>query len=186
MPGTSTPRPWTLRSLLRNLIPGVLPLCLAVFSAVCTSGCANTPMIPGTEIPDTPDARLILDTLERYRVGFVKRDAAAILATADRSYHDTGGTDDPKDDINYEELGRVLRLRMSQLEAVRFTLDFLEIHVDGDRAVARVWIYATFRLKPLLDGTGSARDSPDFMRLQDFSEFSLVRESGNWLLTSGL
>ena len=172
--------------MTRKLLTGVLSLCLALPLFAAGTACSNTPMIPGTEIPDTPDTRLILETLERYRTAFVKRDAAAVLATADRTYHDEGGTDDPKDDVSYTELGQLLRRRMSQLDSVRFTMDYLEVHVHGDRAVARVWIDAAFRLKPLLDSEGAARPSPDFTRLQDFAEFELVREGDHWLVTSGL
>lgn len=149
-------------------------------------GCGTGEKIPGTEIPDTPDNQEILKVLERYRVAFVKRDAAAVLATAHKTYHDEAGTDDPSDDVQYADLGPILRARLSQLDSIRFTIDYLDIMVSGDRAVVHVWIDAAFRMKPLLDGEGNPRTAPRFARKQDHAEFRLIREGNTWLIVSGL
>lgn len=180
----SSPRPrssW-LRSSCAALAFGLL----ATSPALTLSGCKSQPTIPGTEIPDTEDNRQIISVLERYRTSFVSRDAAAVLATAHPTYLDSAGTDDPSDDTTYTELGPLLRRRLSQIDSLRFTLDYLEIHVTGDRAVARVWIDAAFRFKPLLDTYGEARDQPYYNRVQDFAEFELVREGDNWLVVRGI
>ncbi|NVB40898.1 hypothetical protein G6O69_23870 [Pseudenhygromyxa sp. WMMC2535] len=150
------------------------------------TACKSQPSIPGTEIPDTDDNRQIIGVLERYRTSFVSRDAAAVLATAHPTYYDEGGTDDPSDDTTYADLGPLLRRRMSQLDSIRFTIDYLEIHVTGDRAIARVWVDASFRFKPLLDSYGEPRDQPPYARVQDHSEFELVREGDNWLIVRGI
>lgn len=150
------------------------------------AGCRGGPTIPGTEIPDTEDNRQILAVLERYRTSFISRDAAAVLATAHPTYHDNAGTDDPSDDTTYSELGPLLRRRLSQLDSIRFTIDYLEILAVGDRAVVRVWIDASFRFKPLLDAYGEPRDSPSFARIMDHAEFELVREGDTWLIVRGI
>ncbi|HLT37530.1 MAG TPA: hypothetical protein VK034_14655 [Enhygromyxa sp.] len=159
---------------------------IAVGSIATLTGCSGGPTIPGTEIPDTEDNRQILAVLERYRTSFISRDAAAVLATAHPTYHDTAGTDDPSDDTTYAELGLLLRRRLSQLDSIRFTIDYLEILGEGDRAVVRVWVDASFRFKPLLDSYGEARASPTYSRVQDHSEFELVREGENWLIVEGM
>lgn len=154
--------------------------------AAVAPACKSTPTIPGTDIPDTEDSRAIIDTLERYRAAFVERNAAAVLATADETYADHGGTEDPSDDIVYEDLPPMLKRRLGQLESVRFAMDYVEVHVSGDRAVARVWIDASFRLRPLLDSTGVAREQPPPQLKQDYAEFELLRqEDGAWLITRG-
>jgi hypothetical protein len=164
--------------------PGlVLGLSVAGFGM---AGCSAGPTIPGTEIPDTEDNRQILGVLERYRTAFVSRDAAAVLSTAHPTYYDDSGTDDPSDDTTYAELGPLLRRRLSQIDSIRFTVDYLEILGEGDRAVVRVWVDASFRFKPLLDSYGDARASPTYSRVQDHSEFELVREGPNWLIVSGM
>src|SRR5690606_25091149 len=100
---------------------------LTVATSLSMVGCNAGPTIPGTEIPDTDDNRQILGTLERYRTSFVSRDAAAVLSTAHPTYYDSAGTDDPSDDVTYAELGPQLRRRLSQLDSIRFTIDYLEI-----------------------------------------------------------
>ncbi|MFY0541875.1 hypothetical protein [Nannocystis pusilla] len=121
------------------------------------AGCKNTAIIPGTEIPDTPDNREILQVIERFRTSFVRQDPAGILATAHPTYYDESGTDDPSDDIVYEELGPILRRRIAQLESVRFTIEYLDVYMRRDRATVNVWIDATFRLKPILGDDGMPR-----------------------------
>jgi hypothetical protein len=175
------------RALSLTLIGTVsLPSLLAAASLGMVIGCKGGPTIPGTEIPDTEDNRQILSVLERYRTSFISRDAAAVLATAHPTYHDNAGTDDPSDDTTYSELGPLLRRRLSQLDSIRFTIDYLEILGAGDRAVVRVWIDASFRFKPLLDAYGVPRESPSFARIMDHAEFELVREGENWLIVRGI
>src|SRR5690606_5414682 len=99
----------------------------------------------------TEENRDILRVLERYRTSFVRRDAAGVLATAHPSYYDPAGTDDPTDDIEYSELGPILRDRLAQLEAIRFTIDYLEVNVVQDRALVKVWIDASFQLRSIVD-----------------------------------
>ena len=159
---------------------------LPIAASVMLTGCGGSPTIPGTEIPDTDDNRQIIAVLERYRTAFVSRDAAAVLSTAHPTYYDQAGTDDPSDDVTYNELGPLLRRRLSQLDSIRFTIDYLEVQGAGDRAVVRVWVDASFRFKPLLDAFGEARAAPTFARVMDHSEFELVREGENWLIVRGL
>ena len=151
------------------------------------AACKDTPTIPGTEIPDTEDNRDILRVLERYRTSLVRRDAAGVLATAHPSYYDPAGTDDPTDDIEYSELGPILRERLTQLEAIRFTIDYLEINVVQERAVVKVWIDASFQLQPITDEeTGEIRVEGRHTRKQDHAMFELVRDQGAWRITKGL
>ncbi len=184
---TSAPRPQTAlrRRLFAGLLSGTLAV-VALAAVVPVAGCKPAPTIPGTEIPDTRDNRQIISVLERYRTSFVGRDAAAVLATAHPTYYDHAGTDDPSDDATYSELGPLLRRRMAQIDSIRFTMDYLEIHVSGDRAVVRVWIDASFRFKPILDSYGEARNMAPYSRVQDHSEFELVREGETWLVVRGI
>jgi hypothetical protein len=163
-------------------------LCLAALFALPTVvACKGGPMIPGTQIPDTPEHREILRVLERYRTSFVRRDAAGVLATAHPTYYDEAGTDDPGDDLTYDELGPMLRTRMAQIDSIRYTIDYLEIQVVDERAVVKVWIDASFRLASIVDEqTGSVRVESEHTRKQDHALFELVREGQSWRITKGL
>lgn len=172
--------PLRLRSLL------LLGLLLTPL-ATAGPGCSKEPMIPGTNIPDNEQNWEVLKVIERYRKAFVKLDATAVLATAHPTYYDISGTDDPADDVVYEDLGPMLRSRMAQLDSVRFTIDYLDLHIDKHRATVHVWIDASFRLKPPVDpATGEPRQDPRYARKQDYAMFELIREGESWLITRGL
>lgn len=177
-----------LHNAPRSTMPGrSLALALAAVLAVPTvAGCKNTAIIPGTEIPDTPDNRELLQVIERFRTSFVRQDPAGILATAHPTYYDESGTDDPSDDIVYEELGPILRRRIAQLESVRFTIEYLDVYMRRDRATVNVWIDATFRLKPILGDDGMPRFPPRVVPKQDYAKFELIREGDSWLITKGI
>lgn len=170
----------------RGRTRGLCALLGLVLLGGTAAGCKKEPTIPGTEIPDTDVNRDILAVIERYRVAFVRRDAAGVLATAHPTYYDTAGTDDPSDDLEYTELGIVLRERMAQLDSVRFTIDYLQIDVMKDRAQVRAWIDASFRLQPMMDETGSVEVDGSHTRKQDHALFELVREGRAWRITRGL
>jgi len=168
---------------LRSLFLCVLMLAFAGPLAACK----DAPTIPGTEIPDTEDNRDILRVIERYRTSFVRRDAAGVLSTAHPTYYDGAGTDDPTDDIEYSELGPILRERLAQLEAIRFTIDYLEVNVVQDRAVVKVWIDASFQLRDIGDAeSGEVRVEGRHTRKQDHAQFELLLEGGAWRITQGL
>jgi len=158
----------------------------ASVGALGVAGCKNEPTIPGTEIPDTDANREILQVLENYRMAFVARNPAAVLSLAHPTYHDEAGTDDPSDDVVYEELGQLLRRRLNQLDSIRFTMDYIDIQGAGDRATVHVWMDASFKFKPVLDSEGEPREAPRYARKQDHARFELVYENETWLITSGI
>lgn len=167
----------TLRSLF---------LLSVLLGSVGLSACKSSPTLPGTTIPDTPEVRGVLETLERYRVALVRKDATGVLALVDKSYLDTAGTDDPSDDLNQARLAPTLRNRLSQLESLRFAMDYVSVDIQGSRAKVRVWIDASFRFKPILAPDGTPRERPQFERLQDFNELELIRIGQQWKIVRGI
>jgi hypothetical protein len=160
---------------------------LAAVLLLPTAACTDESRIPGTEIPDNEDNREILKVLETYRAAMIRKDAAAVLATVHDSYFDAAGTEDPSDDVSYEDLGGLLRRRMAQLEAVRFSVDYLELTVVNDRAKVYVWVDASFKMKPIVDPeTGTVRVDPRATRKQDHAMFELIREGATWRITRGI
>lgn len=155
-------------------------------AAFVGTACRRTDNLPGTEIPNTPDAREVLEVVEKYRVAFLRKDAAAIWALAHVSYRDEAGTDDPSDDIDYESLGPLLRERLGQIDSLRFAIDYVSLRIERDHAVLRVWIDASFRMKPILSPDGKPREQSPFERQQDFAEYELLRDKGLWRFVKGL
>ncbi|HRI09952.1 MAG TPA: hypothetical protein PKW35_19150 [Nannocystaceae bacterium] len=159
---------------------------LVAVQAPALVGCKNKSMIPGTEIPDTEENREILQVLERFRTAFVRQDTAAIVATAHPTYYDESGTDDPGDDVVYEELGPLLNRRLAQVDSVRFTVEYLDVFVRNERATVHVWVDASFHMKPILKEDGTPRLQPRFARKQDYAKFELLRDGDSWRITKGI
>ena len=63
-----------------------LLVCALVVFAACTPR-----NIPGTQIPDTEDARAILNLMERYRSAIEARDAKAVQQLVSKSFRDNVG-----------------------------------------------------------------------------------------------
>ena len=88
--------------------------------------------------------------------------------------------------IVYEELGKTLRMRLNQIESIRFTMEYLRVYVHEQRATVEVWMDASFRMKAVLDEEGNERLGARFARKQDFARFELIREGESWLITKGI
>ncbi|RMG94618.1 MAG: hypothetical protein D6705_15635 [Deltaproteobacteria bacterium] len=166
---------------------------LSLVLAPAVGGCKQAATIPGTEIPDTPENREVLQTLENYRIAMVQKDPAAVLATVHATYYDHAGTDDPADDLTYDRLAEILRKRMEQIESIRYSIDYLDVSVKDDRAVVRAWIDASFRLRAVAEDEedapkveGLTREKSRYARVQDFNMFELVRDGKTWLITRGI
>jgi hypothetical protein len=172
-------------SFSRSLCVGLLTAVVAGFCSQ-VGGCKHSDNLPGTEIPNTPEARAVLDVVEKYRIAFLRKDAAAVWALAHASYNDEAGTDDPTDDVNYEALGPLLRERLGQIDTLRFAIDYISLRIEGDRAIMRVWIDASYRLKPILAANGEPREQSGYQRQQDFTEYELLLDKGLWRFVKGL
>ena len=161
-------------------------LFLLASSALTAISCKHPSSLPGTEIPNTPEARAVLEVVEKYRISFLRKDAPAVWALAHTSYHDQAGTDDPTDDVDFNSLGPLLRTRLAQIDTLRFAIDYVSLRVERDRAILRVWIDASYRMKPILGPDGRPREQSNYETQQDFAEFELVHDKDLWRFVRGL
>ena len=61
----------------------------ALIGIACIIACSHA-TLPGTNIPDSPQTRAVLDVFSRYRAALEARDATAILALVAPAYYDEG------------------------------------------------------------------------------------------------
>jgi len=155
------------RLLVRALLLGSLAL----------SACSAR-RIPGTEIDDTPDARAIVELVERYRQAAERRDAATVLALASPKYFDEAGTADPGDDVDYAQLAQRLPEDYARLTAVRLEISVRRVQVDGDKATAEVLYDGRYRVV--------TRQGEIAKQASDVQRMALAREAGIWKFLSGL
>jgi hypothetical protein len=148
-------------------------VCALLVFAACTPR-----NIPGTQIPDTEDARAILNVMERYRNALEARDAKAIQGLVSKSFRDNSGTEDPADDLTYANLSQELPALFSRIESPKVDMDIrkLEMKRDGAATVIYYW-NITWRVPALLDRP--QRDS-------ELKQMVFQKEDGQWRIVTGI
>ena len=115
-----------------------MPLRTFALSLAILSVAACTPRkIPGTELDDKTETRAILDVMEKYRSALEAKDADTIVALADASFNDNGGSASPDDDYNYQDLQTKLPNTLRKLGDVRLEFQVRRIELNEDENAAR-------------------------------------------------
>lgn len=153
----------------------VRPLLVCAFLVLAACGPRN---IPGTQIPDTDDTRAILDVMERYRSALEARDAKAVQELVSKSFRDNSGTEDPSDDLTYDNLPEALPTLFSRIEAPKVEMDIRRVDVKpGGVATVIYYWNATWRAPSLLDRP---------QRNSELEQMVLQKEEGRWRIVSGM
>jgi hypothetical protein len=150
---------------------------LLVCALLVPAACAPR-NIPGTQLPDTQDSRAILDVMERYRSALEARDAKALQGLVSKSFRDNGGTEDPQDDLTYDNLPQALPALFSRMESPRVEMDIRRVDVkpNGSASVIYYW-NASWKMPGLLEK--AQRDS-------ELEQMVLQKEGGDWKIVSGI
>jgi len=150
---------------------------LLLASAVLLLAACTPRNIPGTQIPDTEDSRAILKVMEQYRQALEARDAKTLQQLVSKSFRDNAGTEDPEDDLTYDNLPQALPALFSRLESPRVDLDVRRVDVrkNGVATVIYYW-NASWRVPGLLDRP---------QRESELEQMVLQREDGQWRIVTG-
>lgn len=146
--------------------------------ALAASGCGAR-KIPGTEIDDTTDTRAVLDVVNAYRQAVEQRNAQALLALADESFRDDGGSANPEDDLDYRALGTTLPARLDKIRDIRLDVTVRRIEFDDDAMRARVTYSYQLSFK-MPEYTGRSQTETDIKQM------TLRRVEKGWKITSGI
>jgi hypothetical protein len=151
------------------------PLLLLVTVA---GGCASRRLIPNTSVSDTEENRVVLEVVERYRMGMERRDVPLLMTLASPQYHADGGTPRPDDDFGFDGLKRVLKERLSQLESLRYDLEYRDLRIENGRAQVDVYVDASW----VWAGDGGNRVG----RMSEHQRLELIFDGKRWLFTRGM
>jgi ketosteroid isomerase-like protein len=124
-----------------------LPLLATLFALAAGACAAGTKNIPGTRVADTDENRTIIGVVEKYRLAVERKDAPALMAMASKSYWEDGGTPTGSDDYGYDGLREVLTGRFQRADEIRYSLKYLRVRRQGDRAFVDVAIDASYTVK---------------------------------------
>lgn len=149
-----------------------LLVCALLVFAACTPR-----NIPGTQIPDTEDTRAIINVMERYRAALEARDAKALQGLVSKSFRDNVGTDDPADDLTYENLPQALPALLARVDGPKVDIDLRQVDVKKDGVATVIYYWnATWRAPGLMDRP--QRDA-------ELEQMVLQKEDGNWRIVTG-
>ncbi|OJT23555.1 DUF4440 domain-containing protein [Archangium sp. Cb G35] len=152
----------------------VRPLFVCALLVLAACGPRN---IPGTQIADTNDSRAILKVMEQYRAALEARDAKALQGLISKSFRDNAGTDDPADDLTYDNIPEALPALFSRIDSPRVTMDIRKVDVRNNGVATVIYYWnATWRAPGLLDKP--QRDA-------ELEQMVLQKEDGQWRIVAG-
>jgi len=148
----------------------------AALAGLTLAGCVRN--IPNTEIPETVDNRAVIQVVDEYRKAFDRRDVQAVLALVSPTYFDDAGTSEKADDVNYDQLPKVLTETFARLSTMRLELGVTAVVVKGNIATVDLFYDALYKvITP--HSEISKRDS-------DVQRLVLRRDGTTWKIVSGL
>jgi hypothetical protein len=148
-------------------------------AALLASGCAHANYLPGTTVPDTPENRAILETVDLYRERLIQRNVEGLLLLASPKYFEDGGTPRADDDYGYEGLRDVLVKQLARLKSIRYDIQYSKVLLSGRRAEVEAFVDGSFELI----GEGGNR----YRRKSDWHRFVLERDdAGKWKFVNGM
>lgn len=151
---------------MRNL------LALSLLLAACSHN-----MIAGTNIPDDPQTRAVLEVLNKYKEGMEERSAPAVLALTAKDYYDTSRVNRP---IDYAALQKELPVDLGKLTGVRLELTIKDVKVDGAKANVDYFQVLRYAVK-LPDGSEKWEPAQS-----DDARMKFVNADGVWKIAAGL
>lgn len=153
----------------------LLPFVLLASSVGCA---ANAKVIGGTKVPDTADNREILGVVETYRKAVEDRDTKKLLALTSKSYWEDAGTPSGADDYGFDGLREVLDTRFQKASQIRYSLKYMRVRQQANRAFVEVLIDASYTIET--DGGQERLDK------RDQNEMVLEYDGAHWLFISGM
>lgn len=153
---------------------------LPVFLLLVTSAACGPALIPGTEVPDTPENREIIDLVETYRVAVESKDIDTLAAiTSKRYFENASTTGKVSDDYGHKELIKnVLPILRDNIVKVVYAIHVTKIVVSGRDASVFMDYELTFQL---VEGGQEA-----WATSRDKNRLDLTREDGAWKIVSGM
>jgi hypothetical protein len=115
--------------------------------------------------------------MQAYRSALEHEDAHAIAKLLAPGFHDNGGTANPEDDLDTENVERLLTERFSKVENLSLDMELRQIEVHDGAATATYFYTEHYQIPTLT--TRAQTES-------DLKQMSLVKEKDGWRILSGI
>jgi len=153
--------------------------------------CATT-AIPGTDIPDTPENRAVLEVFFRYVEAVKAKETDKLLALVSEHYLDHNGTDDASDDVDYEGIKRfIFSDTFNTIKTVNVVFIVKDMLFSEDKQTAKILYYYEVRVKTErrvapLETSSVNSPAEKWLKESDVNQMVLRKEPGGWKIVSGL
>jgi hypothetical protein len=153
---------------------------IALALGLALAGCAaEVHYIPGTRVDNSSENQALIDRVENYRMAVERKDASGLVLMASKRYWEDAGTPTGADDYGYQGLQEILTGRFQEVEAIRYSMKYVNVSRRGDRAYVDVLIDASFTVK-------GARGQEMRADMRDQNQFVLEWDGKQWLFLSGM
>jgi hypothetical protein len=150
-------------------------VCLLALAALVA--CAHA-TIPGTNVPDNPQNRAVLEVLAEYKRAMEARDPNALLALAAPDYFDRGDSSRPNEPRDLQGLRRTLPKDFNGVRALKLDIDIRNLAIKGDRA--QVDYFAVMRYAVAVPNGEKWFTESDDQRMK------FERVGNEWKISSGM
>lgn len=142
-------------------------------------GSCSEPVIPNTDVVDTPQNRAVITFCEQYRRAVELKNVGTLLEMAAAEYYEDGGTLDPTDDIDRAGLAEYLREKYVQAESVRYEIRYRRVGQGRkDRLLVDYTYSASFRV-PTAEGS-------EWRRKISENRLELIPNGEKFLIVAGM
>ena len=136
-------------------------------------------VIPGTNIPDEPQTRAVLNVFVRYKRALEARDASALLQLAAPEYSDSSNTSVGEGPTDYETLKTKLPQAFEKLSGLKLEATVRDVEVKAQEARIDYYQVLRFAIRP---PNGNER----WKNVSDDTRMKFVKVQGEWRIASGL
>jgi hypothetical protein len=148
-----------------------------LLATACLFACSHN-TLPGTEIPDNPQNRAVLDVFSKYRDALEARDATSLLELTAPGYADQGDPSRGIGPTDRASLEKKLQTDFAKVTGIKLEATIKDIQVKG--VEARVDYFQVVRYAVSTPSGERWKSESDDARMK----FVLV--AGQWKIVSGL
>ncbi len=149
----------------------------ALLATACLLACSHA-TLPGTNIPDSPENRDVLEVFSHYRDALEARDPTAILAMAAPSYYDAGDPSHAVGPTDYASLQKKLQTDFAKVTGLKLEATIKDIQVKGEEA--HLDYFQVLRYAVAIPSGERWKSESDDARMK------FVKVAGQWKIASGL
>jgi hypothetical protein len=146
-------------------------------ATACLLACSHA-TLPGTEIPDSPQNRAVLDVFSKYRDALEARDATSLLELAAPGYADQGDLSRGIAPTDHASLEKKLQTDFAKVTGIKLEATIKDIQVKGEEA--RVDYFQVVRYAVSTPSGERWKSESDDARMK------LVKVGPDWKIASGL